>query len=306
MAGKPRKIVMAADDNKKFSQPGAIEVLRAISEKQEWSLGFVVWAASEVIKPKAPADVAVAEIEAATAEIVSRGKREKGEDGDAKKASGRLPLNDESQKKWDSGEWRDKLTVHGLRQRFSTEIKDNVDLTMSMINAYAAELATEKARIVELLDEQPDPESKLVACGSPVHRGDSAMFQPTVRYRLTRNDAGELVRMKHPKGEDFIQTGNFLVVPAGDEEKSVDRVVPYCPDCREAAWQFGRANETKVTFYTFAGAKRKLDAMKKSVEVNEALASQLKSAGARTFGNRGQGKTWKTDRNWRPKVGAKR
>lgn len=285
---KPKNIVTAMDEQKKFSQPGATELLRQIAEKQEWSLGFVVWAASKVVKPKAPADVTKDEIEVATAEIIARGKKEKDEKEDAKQPAngndGRLPLNDEAQNLWDSGSWRGKLTVHGLRQRFVAEIKDGVDITASMVNAYVAEMATEKARIAELVAEQDDPDSKPVACGSPVHRGGNEPFQPSVAHKLFRNDAGQLVRQKHSQGDEFILVGNFLVLK--DEEGRVSGQAAYCADCRDAAREMARNAEPpiKLTFYTASGAKRVQEAATRSAETNEALMSQLKSAGARTFG----------------------
>lgn len=300
--GRPPKIKMAVDEKKTFSQPGVIEALRAISEKQEWSLGFVVWAASEAVKPKAPADVSAADLEAATPEIISRGKREKGDKENGKVASnkdGRLPLNDEVQKLWDAGTWKGKLSVHGLRERFKAEIKDGVDLTLSMLDAYAAELATEKAKIFELLDEQPDPDSGPVSCESPVHRGDEKSFQPAVAHKLFRNSTGALERQKHYQGNEFILVGNFLVLK--DEEGTVTGQAAYCAACRDAAREMARNAEPpiKLTFYTAAGTKRVQEAATRLAETNAALMSQLKSAGARTFGGLGQGKMARADRDWR-------
>ncbi len=300
MAGKPKKVVLNSDGDRRFSAEvyGLIET--KLAPKVGGNPGFGVKLAAEHFAPRMPATVTVAEMEDAIPQIAAKFEAESKKPA-ASNNGGRLPLNDEAQKEWDSGRWKGKLTVHGLRQRFAAEIEDKVDLTVSMLDAYTAELAAEEARVAELANEHDDPDSKPVACGSPVHRGaNEPPFQPTIRFRLTRNSAGELVRMKHPQGDTYIEVGNFLVVPAGDEEKAVDRAVPYCADCREAAWSFGRETETKVTFYTFAGAQRTLGKMKESAEGNAALASQLKSAGAKTFGGAyGSRKTWKTDRDWR-------
>ncbi len=297
MAGKPKKVVLNSDGDRRFSAEvyGLIET--KLAPKVGGNPGFGVKLAAEHFAPRMSATVTVAEMEDAIPQIAAKfaaeSKKPAGNDG-------RLPYDDELQAEWDAGVYKNQVTVHGIRQRFAAEIKDGVDLTPSMMKAYAAELAEEKARVAELVSEHDDPDSKPVACGSPVHRGANEPFQPTIRFRLTRNSAKELVRMKHPQGDTYIEVGNFLVVPAGDEEKAVDRAVPYCADCREAAWSFGRETETKVTFYTFAGAQRKLGKMKESAEGNAALASQLKSAGAKTFGGAyGSRKTWKTDRDWR-------
>lgn len=289
---KPRKIVLKLDEQKRFGAEVFDLVRTKLTPKIGGNVNLGVKLAAEYFAPRKPGEVTMVEVEAAIDKIVEKfeaeTKKPAGNDG-------RLPLNDEAQMLWDSGQWRGKLTVHGLRKRFEAEIGDNVDLTVGMIDAFAAELAAEKARVVELANEHYDPDSKTVACESPVHRGEEKQFQPTVRFRLTRNDAGELVRMKHPQGDDFIEVGNFLVVPAGDVEGATDRAVPYCADCREAAWALGRETETKVTFYTTAYAKRKLGAMQKSAEGNAALGDQIKKAAARVFGGSGT----RNQRDWR-------
>ncbi|MDO8574784.1 MAG: hypothetical protein Q7R61_00675 [bacterium] len=288
---KPKKIVLASDSQKKFGAEVFDLVRTKLAPMVGGNVNLGVKLAAEHFAPRMPATVTVAELEDAISKIAAKfaeeSKTEKRDNG------GRLPLNDEAQKLWDSGQWRGKLTVHGLASKYAAEIKDGVDLTTSMIEAYAAELAVEKARIAELVDENPDPDSGPVACGSPVHKGSSEPFQPTVRYRLTRNDAGELVRMKHPQGDSFIQVGNFLVVL--NDEGSDGAMVPYCSDCREAGWAYGREHEEKVTFYTFAGAKRKLDATKKSAEGQVALGDQIKKAAARIFSGSGT----RNQRDWR-------
>lgn len=301
---KPKKIVLVVDDQKRFGAEVFDLIRTKLAPMVGGNVNFGVKLAADSFVPRKPGEVTVAEMRDAIPQIAAKFTAEAKQPTNG--SDGRLPLNDEAQKFWDSGEWRGKLTAHGLRQRFAAEIKDGVDLTRSMVEAYVTEQVAEKAKVSELVDEKADPDSKPVACESPVHRGSSDPFQPTVRYRLTRNDAGGLVRMKHPKGDDFIEVGNFLVVPAGDEEKSVDRAVPYCADCREAAWALGRETETKVIFYTASSAKRKLDAMKRAVEGHDALAAQLRSAGAKTFGG-GYGTRklgdWRRDRSGRGGIG---
>ncbi|HEY4494901.1 MAG TPA: hypothetical protein VJC01_00400 [Candidatus Paceibacterota bacterium] len=279
---KPKKIVLKSDGDKKFSAEVFDLVRTKLAPMVGGNVNLGVKLAAEHFAPRKPATVTVTELEAAIATITEKFEAES---KSANSNTDRLPLGDEAQANWDSGKWKGKLTVHGLRQKFAAEIEDGVDLTTGMLDAYAAELAVEKAKIAELVSEHDDPDSKLAVCGSPVHRGDNAPFQHTVRYRLTRNDARDLVRMKHPQGDSFIEVGNFLVVL--NDEGNDGAMVSYCPDCRDAAWQFGRENETKVTFYTFAGAQRKLDAVKKSAEGQVALGDQLKKAAAKVFGGAG-------------------
>ncbi len=287
---KPKKIVLVSDGQKKFGAEVFDLIRTALAPMVGGNVNLGVKLAAEHFAPRKPATVTVTELETAIPAIAAKFEAESNRKPDN---GGRLPLNDEAQKLWDSGQWKGKLTVHGLAEKYSAEIKDEVDLTTSMIDAYAAELAVEKARIAEIVDEKPDPDSEPVACGSSVHKGSSEPFQPTVRYRLTRNDAGELVRMKHPQGDSFIQVGNFLVVL--NDEGNDGAMVPFCSDCREAGWAYGRANEQKVTFYTFSGAKRKLDATKKSAEGQVALGDMIKKAAAKVFGNSGT----RNQRDWR-------
>ncbi len=309
---KPKKIVTVADDKKKFSQPGAIDVLRRIAEKLEWSLGFTVWAASEVVvKPTMPADVSAADLEAMTAEIVVCGKREKGEKEGGKANDGRLPFDDQMQEDWNADLYKGQVTIHGIRQRFVAEIKDGVRISRSMFKAYLAELATEKAKIAELVDERDDPDSGQVACEAPPHRsyGDVMKFQPTMAFRIERGADGVFVRRKHDQGDEFIVQGNFLVVK---DEEGVGRAVPYCADCREVARQAARnaINEDgnpapiKTTFYTFSGAQRVLDRMRDKKDTDTAMMLQLRSAGARTFG--GSYGTRKVKTDWHQSRGNRR
>ena len=297
---KPKKIVIASDNDKKFSSEVFDIVRTKLTPAVGGNVNLGVKLAAEAFAPRMPATVTAVELGDAIPQIAAKfwvDAKAKNEDRD----DVRLPLNDEAQKLWDSGTWRGKLTVHGLRQRFSKEIADGVDLTVSMVNAYVAELAVEKARIVELVDEQPDPDSGPVACESPVHRGDDKTFQPTVAFRLERNSAGALIRRKHVQGDEYIVQGNFLILKG--EDGAVTGQVAYCSECREAAREMARNTEPpmKLTFYTFAGAKRVQDAAAKSAEGNAALAAQLKSAGARTFG--GSYGTRKVKTDWRQSRG---
>ena len=291
---RPKKIVLKSDGDKKFSAEVFDLVRTKLASMVGGNVNLGVKRAAEHFAPRAPATVTVAEMGDAIPQIATKFEAESSKSADSN--TGRLPLNTEAQENWDSGKWRGKLTVHGLRKRFAAEIGDNVELTTSLLDVYTAELAVEKAKIAELVDEKPDPDSNNpVTCGSPAHRGSSEPFQPTIRFRLTRNDAGELVRMRHPKGDDFIQVGNFLVVPAGDEEGATNQAVPYCPDCREAGWEYarnavdkdGNTKPIKLTFYTRGGAQRVLDATKKSAESQAALGDQIRAAAARVFSGSG-------------------
>lgn len=283
MAGKPKTIVLKSDDQKKFG-PEVFDLIRTgLTPKIGGNVKLGVKLAAEAFAPRMPATVTVAEMGDAISQIVVKFEAESSKQP-INGNDGRLPLNDEAQKLWDSGEWRGKLTVHGLRERFKAEITDGVDLTASMINAYAADQVAEKAKVVELVSERDDPDSKPVACESPAHRGDEKSFQPSVAHKLFRNDAGQLERQKHNQGDEYILVGNFLVLK--DEEGRVSGQAAYCADCRDAAREMARNAEPpiKLTFYTASGAKRVQEAATRSAETNEALMSQLKSAGARTFG----------------------
>lgn len=313
---KPKMIVTVADDKKRFSQTGAIEALKKIAEKNEWSLGFTVWAASEVVKPKAPADVSAADLEAMTAEIVSLGKREKAEKDGRPANDDRLPLNDEAQKLWDSGEWKGRLTINGLRQRFAAEIKDGVDLTTSMIKAYVAELAAEKAVVTELVSEKPDPDplvaGKVMPCAASRHYGDNVAVELTQRFLLERGDDGKLRRKQHGKGDGGnIVAGELLRVGIeaflGDIPPGVVRIeeagktlafgVRYCGHCRSEALDDFRSRKdlpqtdpdwverrAVLTFYTVAGLR--LVAKREAESVGRvSQARDLEGAGSRrTFG----------------------
>lgn len=317
---KPKKIVLKSDDLKRFGAEVFDLVRTKLAPKIGGNVNLGVKLAAEHFAPRKPGEVTVVEMETAIPVIAAKfeveTKRPSGND------DGRLPLNDEAQKLWDSGQWRGKLTVHGLRKKFEAEIGDNVDLTVGMIDAYAAELATEKARVTELVSEHDDPDSRPMACESPVHRGEEREFQPTVAFRLERTDDGALVRRKHDQGDEYMEVGNFLI-----REEEADRI-SYCKSCREAArvrvreakeqadalrHQLTTASaeekpklqkaladaeelaNIKLTFYTASGSKRKLDAMKNSAEGNAALAAQLKSVAARTFGGSGT----RSQRDWR-------
>lgn len=291
---RPRKIVLKLDEEKRFSAEVFDLVRTKLAPAIGGSINLGVKLAAEYFSPRKPASVVAAEMGDAIPQIAAKFAEESNKRSTAD--NGRLPLNDEAQKEWDSGRWKGKLTVHGLRQKYTKEIADGVDLTKSMVDAYAAELEAERARGAELADEKPDPDSGPVKCEAPVHRGEAVPFQPTVRFRLYRNEEGGLERKKHDRGEDFIQIGNFLVVPAGGEEKAEDdRAVPYCASCREVAWEFARQNKQKLTFYTAAGARRKLGRMKETAEGQAALGDQINRAAARTFGGSGT----RSQRDWR-------
>lgn len=286
------KPAVVAGDPTKFGQPGAIELLRKLAEEQGWTLGFAVFTAASHFAPRKPGEVMADEIEKSKTEIVARGLAQKGAKATEtkKEANGgreRFPFSDEAQENWDLGRWKGLasgvyLTFAGLRGRFKAELAAGQEISTVQVDSYQAELEAERAKVAALVDEKPDPDSVAVACASPVHRGDKREFQPTVAFRLERNANNELVRRKYPQGDEFMVTGNFLVV---DDEEGGAKMVPYCAECREAARAYGRETDTKVTFYTAAGAQRKLDAIARTAEGQSALADQLKAASRKpTFG----------------------
>lgn len=296
---KPRKIVLKSDSGEKRFSTEVFNLVRTrLAPTVGGDVNRAVKLAAEHFAPRLLAEVTAVEMGDAIPQIAA----ELSKSSQNTSNGGRLPLDGEAQKNWDPpvSRWRGKLTIHGIRQRFAAELKDGIELSTSLLDTYADELTVEKARVAELVKEHDDPDSKPVTCGSPVHQGTSE-FQPTIRFRLYRNDAGELARRKHDQGEDFILIGNFLVVP--NEDGSDGTRVPYCPDCREAAWEYGREHEEMVTFYTAAGAQRKLGKMKDKVERNTAFAAQLKSAGARTFGG---GYGTRKLKDWRQSRGRRR
>lgn len=294
---KPSKIVLKSDEQKKFSAEVFDLVRTKLASLVGGNVNLGVKLAAEYFAPRKPGEVTVEEMGDAIPQIAAKFEADTKSSAGDRNGSDRLPLNDESQKLWDSGTWKGKLTVHGLRERFKAEIGDNVDLTLSMINAYVAELAAEKAAIAKLLDERPDPESGPVKCESPVHRGEEREFQPVVAFKLFRNDARQLERQKHDQGGELIRVGNFLVLK--DEEGKVSGQAAYCAACRDAAREMARNASIKLTFYTAAGAKRVQEAAARSAETNAAMMTQLRSAGARTFGGRGIGKVARSDKDWR-------
>ncbi len=318
MAGKPKTIVLKSDEQKKFSAEVFDLVRTQLAPKVGGNVNLAVKLAAEYFAPRLPAAVTATDLGDAIPQIAAKFTDESRQQASN---TGRLPLNDETQKEWDSGRWRGKFTVHGLRSRFAAELKDGVDLTTSMLDAYVAELAAEKARVAELVNEHNDPDEKPLACVSAVHSGEKE-FQPTVAFRLERDASGALVRRKHDQGDEYIEIGNFLV-----SEEDGTRI-PYCKNCREAAramvreakeqadalkFQLATASvekkpklqkaleevkelaNAKLTFYTAAGAKRKLDAMNKTTESDKAFGDQLKKAAARVFGGTGT----RSQRDWR-------
>lgn len=301
--GKPGKIVLKSDEEKAAQKrfgAGVFDLVRTkLAPAVGGNINLAVKLAAEYFTPRKPSEVTAAEMGDAIPQIAAKFKIESG-----RNENGQLPLNDETQKLWDSGQWRGKLTVRGLAQRYAAEIKDGVDLTLSMVEAYAAELAAEKAAIAKLVDEHDDPDSRPVACGSPVHRGNEP-FQPTVAFRLERNSAGELARRKHAQGDEYIVQGNFLILKG--EDGAVTGQVAYCPSCREAARKAARSTEPpmKLTFYTAAGLRRVQDAAKKSAEDNATLFGQLRSASSRTYGGTFATRKGGGDRDWKINRGRK-
>ncbi|MBI2100975.1 MAG: hypothetical protein HYT47_03070 [Candidatus Vogelbacteria bacterium] len=276
---KPGHIVLKSDEQKKFSQPGAIELLRKLANDQGWTYGFMVFAAAKYFEPKMPADVTSAELEAASAEIISRGKREKGEKGDGRPVNdGRLPLDTDAQANWDPPvyRWKGAFSVNMVQRRFAAEIKDGVDLTTSMLDAFKAELVMEKARVAELVSEHDDSDAPAkFPCGVPSHRGENEPFTLQSRHLLFRNDARELTRMRHAKGDggEIIAGDVFVLTTSGVEEFNSREKDPakhivlteaeiaeggrrtiFCKNCRMAALDEGREEGLKLTFYTWAGA----------------------------------------------------
>lgn len=311
---RPKTIVTKSDEQKKFSGEVFDLIRTKLAPVVGGNVNFAVKLAADSFTPRKPGEVTAVEMGDAIPQIIAKFA------ADAKQPvnsnDDRLPLNDEAQKLWDSGTWKGKLTIHGLRDRFKAEIKDGVDLTKSMVEAYVAELAAERAKVVELLDEQPDPDKKeLVACVFVAHRGDEdddRQFQPTISYKLFRNSDGKLERQKHSQGNEYIRVGHFLVLKDEKTGEVTGETEAYCSSCRDAARELARnvvdkdGNPTpvKLTFYTWAGAHRVVSAAKQRAEIDVAATKQIQSAGARTFGG-GYG-TRKVKGDWRATRGASR
>ena len=312
--------VITAGDSSKFSQSGAIEMLRKLAEECGWTLGYAVFTAAEHFKPRLPAEVGAAEIASAIPALVEKGKVAKAaKAAEAQDNGHRADVRDrmdvDCREKWELGRWKGLFPIRVLLERCPTG-----PLTTALLDGLAAELKARKAADEAVIDERPDPYSGPVSCASPVHRGEEREFQPTVAFRVKGVDGGALVRMKFPKGDDYMIQGNFLEIDA--------RGVPYCADCREmakvAVWEakdslpalqeavfqaspqekddaksrLKKAEDlagAKLTFYTAAGVQRKLDAIKRSAESQEAFANQLKTAGQEKFGTQffGSRKVWR-------------
>lgn len=286
---KPRKIVLKSDNDKKFGSEVFDLIRTQLASKIGGNVNLGVKLAAEHFAPRMPGKITADEMLAAISKIAAEFEAESARKPD----NGRLPLNDEAQKLWDSGQWRGKLTVYGLRKRFEAEIGDNVDLTVGMIDAHAAELVAEKTRIAELVSEKSD--GNMEQCGFPAHQGSNEPFQLTKRFRPEKDETtGEWRRKKHPQGNEEIEIGNILVLK-DEETGEVTSTVSYCHECREKMWNYAREKGEKVTFYTRAGAQRVLEAAKKSAEGQVALGDQLKKAAARVFGGSGT----RNQRDWR-------
>jgi len=307
MPPRPKKIVLKSDEQKKFGAEVFDLVRTKLAQMVGGNVNLAVKLAAEHFAPRKPSTVTVAEMEDAISKIASKFEAES-----SKPAAngGRLPLNDEAQENWDSGQWRGKLTVHGLRQRFAAEIEDGVDLTTSMLDAFKAELEVEKARVAERVNEHDDPDAPATkfSCGVPSHRGANESFTLQSRNLLFRNDAGELTRMRHAKGEGSeIVAGDVFVLTTSEAEEFNSREkdpakhivlteaeiaeggrrTVFCKNCRMAALDEGREEGFKLTFYTWAGATAKMVVAKKSAEGKEQTSNLLRAAAAKVFGGSG-------------------
>ena len=304
---KPKKIVLKSDGDKKFGAEVFDLVRTGLAQMVGGNVNLGVKLAAEHFAPRMPATVTVAELESAISEIAKKFEDESGRKIDN---NGRLPLDTEAQDQWDSGRWKGRLTVHGLRKRFASEIGDNVELTTGMMDAYTAELAVEKAKVAELVSEHDDPDAPATkfSCGVPSHRGANESFTLQSRNLLFRNDAGELTRMRHAKGEGSeIVAGDVFVLTTSEAEEFNSREKDpakhivlteaeiaeggrrtiFCKNCRMAALDEGREENLKLTFYTWAGATAKMVAAKKLAEGKEQTSNLLRAAAARVFGGSG-------------------
>lgn len=334
MASKPKKAV-DMNDPKTFSQPGAFDAIRTLAEQNGWTSGFGVAMTAAHFEPRMPNTVAAADIERAKADIVARGLAQKGaKQAEAKKeANGgreRFPFNeapDEAQEWWDKGRWSKLkfgayMTLSGLRNRFKAEIAAGKTISKAQVDEYHHELEVEKEKIVQLLDEQSDPDAtgqELCEAPDGFHSGERK-FQMTEQFKLEWAADGTVHRQVHKGGNEPIKVGNVLVVES--EEPDVDPVaVIYCPDCRqkvrrnikeakealpgllealEKAKKTGDEKEVvrlkaevkkaedwasiRARFYTLANAQRKLDAIKRNVEGGATALDQLKGASKRPTG----------------------
>ena len=306
---KPKKIVLASDGDKKFGAKVFDLVRTELAQMVGGNVNLGVKLAAEHFAPRMPATVTVAELETAIPQIAAKfGAEAKQQPAN----NGRLSLDDKAQENWDPPvqRWKGAFSVNMVRQRFAAELKDGVSLSTGMLDTFKAELAVEKAKVAELVSEHDDPDAPATkfSCGVPSHRGANESFTLQSRNLLFRNDAGELTRMRHAKGEGGeIVAGDVFVLTTSEAEEFNSREKDpakhivlteaeiaeggrrtiFCKNCRMAALDEGREENLKLTFYTWAGATAKLEVAKKSAEGTEQTSKLLRAAAARVFDGRG-------------------
>jgi len=278
------------------------------------------------------ADIEKAKAEIVVRGLAQKGRKQTEAKKEASGGYDRFPFTGEGQENWDIGRWKElkygaRMTFGGLRGRFKAEIVAGQEISTVQVDEYQKELEVKQAEYLELLDEKPDVDATGPAtCGAPegFHKGVRE-FQDTQRYKRGELPDGSVYRQTHKGGNEAILVGNHMVVEEGEEPKAI----PYCHTCRKAVWDMiGNAKnqlpvlqaalakasgediarlkieieeveqlaETRVNFYTRAGAKRKLDAIKQGVEGHAGVLGHLKGASKSSFGGQyGSRKTWKTE-----------
>lgn len=268
------------------------------------------------------AKVTAAKFEHAYGEITAMYRAQTEEERvEASDTGGRLPLSSGAQDKWDlkaQSPYYKAFSIQDVRDRFAGKIKAGEEITEQDLDTLKAEKEAEKAAIAKLVDARDDGAKEL--CGSPAHPDNVAKeFQLVAKFRIERGNEGAWRRKKHAQGTDDMEYGNVLVVG--------DQMVFYDDSCRQAAWdvikkakddlakngptmraaiaaeqdltkkaalqveldELTELANTKLTFYSRAGAQRKIDAITKAEQKNSALVDQVKAAGNRVGGSRYSG-----------------
>lgn len=269
------------------------------------SAGMGLTKAYFLAKGKVQAKVTVADFKAAVAEIKAMHQEQSETRAADADDNSRLPLtdgtdpkiidnsgqNDDAQRDWKKGRWHKAFSIQDIRARFADKIKAGEQITSADLDTLKAEKAAEEALKKSLIDERPDPKSEPLDCLSPLHKdGAPRTFQPTTRFKIERSGDKQWRRRKHEQGDDFMTQGNFIVPQLGVDAEGNEILSsygdnypeelfkkPYCPSCRQAAWDLNADSPKprKVTFYDAENADRKIGAIMKNRKSKSAAMNEL-------------------------------
>ena len=191
-------------------------------------------------------------------------------------------LNDEAVAAFSAKEWAGKIVISQLlgyaRKLGRLMSREDIGQWIAAQEERRVKNDAGGVGLRSLLDERPDPDAAFVGpCGAERHQGANPAITPGSRFLLAKGADGRLVRRTHNGGGEAIVTGDFLVTADG-------AVVLYCRRCREAARRDAQRGGYRLTWYTSAGAGRKVAAITAADERRErALAAEKAAAKTRMF-----------------------